>query len=261
MRVARTTAALVLLLATGAALRADRDVRATPRRGNVELTRTLAEVVGVESAGAMESVVPSDEPITWSIFVPDSYRPEEPAGLMVYISPSPSGAIPREWRPALDRRNTIWIGASDSGNEVAVARRALYALIAPTVAGKSYNLDPERIYLSGYSGGGRVASMVAVDYPQVFKGAIYNCGAEFWRQREPRRLDLVRQNRYVFVSGTRDHALRQTKKVHGEYLESGVASIELVVVRGMPHGNPDGHVFGRAIDYLDARLAPEASGD
>ena len=163
------------------------------RTGEFRLTLTLAELVGADSARNAGKIIVPDEAITWDIYVPENYQPEKPAGLMVYISPTSSGEIPRGWKSVMHERNMIWIAARNSGNRVLVSRRVVFAIVAPTLAGKYYKIDRERIYLSGLSGGGKVASMVATEHAQLFKGAIYNCGVDFSDKHPPGQFELIKQ--------------------------------------------------------------------
>ncbi len=96
-----------------------------------------------------------------------------------------------------------------------------------------------------------MASMVASRYPDIFKGAIFNCGAEYWGDETPERLDLIRANRYVFLTGTYDQALEPTKKAHRGFRSAGVEHSKLMVIRNMTHSNPKRRDFGKAIEYLD----------
>jgi pimeloyl-ACP methyl ester carboxylesterase len=73
------------------------------------------------------------------------------------------------------------------------------------------------VYVSGFSGGGRVASMVAPEYPQVFKGAIFICGVNDWGNRKPADLETVQSNRYVFLTGRKDFNRSETRSVHRSY--------------------------------------------
>lgn len=251
---------LSFLLLTAAVLCQCAHASDAVQTGEFQLTFTMIEVAGADSARAVETVIPADEAISWEIYVPDSYLPEKPTGLMVYISPSMSGEIPQRWKSVMDKYNMIWVAANHSGNRVTAARRAVFALIAPTLAAKYYKLDGERIYLSGLSGGGKMAGMVAADYPRLFKGAIFNCGINSLDQHPSKQLELFKQNHYVFVTGTRDHALEQTKKVHRQYLRSGVENSKLMVIRNMTHRNPDSSDFAAAIQYLDARIIRQDPG-
>jgi prolyl oligopeptidase family protein len=255
-------AMLAFLLCANAAASGEIAAGAVVRTGEFQLTLTLAEVVGADSARNAEKIIPPDEPITWEIYVPANYRPDRPAGLMVYISPTPSGEIPRSWKSVMDHRNMIWIAARHSGNRALVSRRVVYAIVAPTLAGKRYKIDRERIYLSGLSGGGKMASMVAIDHAQLFKGAVYNCGVNFWDKHPPRRFELVKQNHYVFITGTLDQALEPTRKAYKQYRKAGVENSKLMVIRDMTHRNPSSFDFDEALQYLDARVLPEnAAGE
>jgi len=252
-------ATLALLLCAGVAA-SDRIAAAGDvRTGEFRLTSTLAGIVGAGSARNAGEIIPPDAAITWDIYVPGNYQVEKPAGLMVYISPTSSGEIPRGWKSVMDERNMIWIAARDSGNRVPVSRRVVFAIIAPTLAGKHYTIDPERIYLSGLSGGGKVASMVATDHAKLFKGAIYNCGVDFWDKHPPGQFELIKQNHYVFVTGTLDQAREPTKKVYRQYRKAGVENSELMVIQGMTHRNPGRYDFDEALQYLDSRKDAENS--
>jgi predicted esterase len=221
--------------------------------GHRVLTSTLAELASEAAAAQVESVLPPHENIEWQMYVPPTYDRGTPAGLLVYVSPTQSGEIPRSWSAVLDRHNVIWIAANRSGNDENVARRILLALLAPTAARKHYAIDAERIYISGLSGGGKTASMIAADQAQLFRGAIYNCGVEVWDSDEPLQLDQMRQNRYVFVTGTYDQALEPTKRAYRVYRKAGVENSKLMVIRHMTHRNPDSYEFEEALQYLDAR--------
>lgn len=258
MRNARLAAALAFLLIANITPGQDSDDGDAVRSGEFQLTFTVTEVAGPDAANAVESFIALDELITWEVYVPDGYQSDKPAGLMVYISPSMSGKIPRGWKSVLDRHNIIWIAANRSGNRAKAARRAVFAVIAPTLASKHYAIDAERVYLSGLSGGGRMAGMVAADNSRLFKGAIYNCGIDSLDKHPPRQLDLFKQNHFVFVTGTLDHMLEQTKEVHKQYLQSGIENSKLMVIRNMTHGNPRGADFDKAIQYLDLRIKHEA---
>jgi predicted peptidase len=237
---------LLLSLATPAALADEVQV------GEFTASATLPELLGPESAQRFEGVVQPDEAIEWQVYVPESYDPEMPAGLMVYISPSDSGAIPGSWKDVMAAENLIWIGANDSGNRARVARRVTYAMVAPAVIARDYQVDSSRVYVSGFSGGGRVASMVAPEYPSVFKGAIFICGVNDWGNRKPADLETIQANRYVFLTGRKDFNRSETRSVHRSYKRAGVDNVLLMDISGMDHRNPSAAKFAEAIAFLDA---------
>lgn len=219
--------------------------------GEFSVSATLSELLGEESAARFEDVVEADEAINWEVYVPESYDPKQPAGLMVFISPTDSGRIPARWKDVVETSNVIWIGANESGNRIRVARRVTYAMVAPAVVVRNYQVDSSRVYVSGFSGGGRVASMVAPEYAQLFKGAVFICGVEFWGSRRPAQLDAVQDNRYVFLTGKKDFNRGETRSVHRSYRRAGVENVLLMDIPGLDHSLPSAPKFAEAIAFLD----------
>jgi predicted esterase len=221
-----------------------------PRTGNFAITMTSGELLG-EGAEKFVSVIAADEPITWEVYVPESYRVESPAGIVVYVSPSQSGMPPRGWSSVMDEHNLIWISANKSGNRVLVPRRVLKAILALNAIQQEYVLNETRVYIAGFSGGGKIASMIATDYANTFDGGFFICGVEFWDVDEPRHFEAIKSNRYVFLTGERDQALEPTKRVYRNYRDAGVPHIQLVVVHDMGHTNPPSREISRALEFLD----------
>jgi hypothetical protein len=223
------------------------------RTGEFEVTYQPAELLDPETLSSVSDVISADAEITWEMYVPDTCDPGNAAGLMVYISPTPKGTMPEKWRSVIDDENLIYIGANDSGNKTHTARRMLYSVLGPRIAAREYNIDKERIYLSGFSGGGKVASPVSVDFPNLFRGAIYICGAEDWDRHPPKLLDQFSANRYVFLSGQADFNRDLTKDIYRRYKRAGIPNIKMMVVPRMRHANPGTRDFRAAVHYLDHR--------
>ncbi len=221
--------------------------------GQFEVTFTTAGLMDPATKDTVSEFMDIHEDITWKMYVPKTYDPSVPAGLMVYISPSDKGWIPKRWQSVFNDENLIWISANASGNEVIVAKRMIYAVLAPQIATASYEIDTDRIYLSGFSGGGKVSGMVAVDFANLFKGAIYICGAEDRIDESSEMFSQVKKNRYVFLTGSDDFNRDQTHKIYRRYESAGITNIEYIKVPRMAHANPDTRYFLKAINFLDQR--------
>jgi len=226
------------------------DAATPPQTGAFSASATSAEAVGPESSAAFASIVPVDEAIEWQIVVPENYDPQHPPGLLVYISPSDHGSLPRRWRNLPQLHNVIWVAANDSGNRRQVARRIAYALFAVGLVSRRYTIDSRRIYLSGFSGGARVAGLVAAAYPQIFKGDIYIGGAEIW-DREP-VLERMKRNRYVFAVGEDDSNRNRVLRVAALYADAGIENIEKMIIPRHGHELPAMKDMSKALNYLDA---------
>jgi hypothetical protein len=112
------------------------------------------------------------------IYVP-SPRPARGFALLVFVPPWEDARLPPGWTAALDRYGVIFVSAARSGNNESVFdRREPLALLAAHNVVRRYAVDPERVYIGGFSGGARVALRLALAYPDVFRGAILNAGSD-----------------------------------------------------------------------------------
>jgi pimeloyl-ACP methyl ester carboxylesterase len=146
------------------------------------------------------------------VYLP-ALRPKSGFGLLVFVPPWQDARIPPGWAAAFDRYGIIFVSAARSGNdESAFDRREPLALLAADNVMAQYPVDPERVYIGGFSGGSRVALRVALGYPDLFRGALLNAGSDAIGSREvplpPRDLFLKFQSttRIVYVTGERDAA-------------------------------------------------------
>lgn len=227
----------------------------TPLTGAFTVSFTTENILG-DAASKVESAIPVDEVISWEIYVPPNYTADKPSGLFVFVSPIPTGRIPGKWRRVMDEQNLIWIAANKSGNRVVVSRRMLFAALAVLVAEKSYSLDTRRFYVSGFSGGGKVASRLATVHAQLFKGGFFMSGVEIGRGEVSRDVDLMASNRYVLLCGSEDQALRSCNQAYRAYQAEGIEDTRLMVIRGMGHNTPDASDFEKAIAFLDSSGKP-----
>lgn len=226
-----------------------------PQTGEFPLTTTVLKLLGEESAQPFKEKIAIDQPITWEVYVPANYDPAKPAGVLVFVNSRDSGKIEAEWKAVMDHTNLIYIGANESGNQIDVPQRVAYAILAPKLIADSYVIDPERLYVSGFSGGSRVASMVATEYHRLFRGAIYNSGANFWGETALPRYREMAGNHYVFITGTEDFNLQDTQEVFAAYQQAGIKYSKLMIIPGMEHKRPAAESLETAVQYLDSRIS------
>ena len=241
-----------------------------PRSAPPELCKrigwNLAETL--KSDPGIETWKLEDE--TFQIVVPESYDPAKSHGLLVWISPMDAGNFPVEWKAVLEARGIIAIGANHSGNNRGPYYRLAMALDVVHNMEKRYTLDQKRIYVTGFSGGGRSASRCGLAFPDVFRGGIYQGGTDFYRgvpdPADPKRefppkfikpqgdlFDMARkESRHVLIAGSRDFNHPSSKAIFEAMMKDQFVNVEF-------HEMPDeGHVpataewLGKALDYLDA---------
>ena len=207
---------------------------------------TLAESAHAQIDGDLAPAFDPDEQLEFEVYVPDAPGPK---GLVVYISPKPGAAVPESWCPLLDDLGLVWVGAKHSGNQVAVARRAGLALLAPAVAAVHADMDDRRL-LTGFSGGGRVASMLMQTHPAVFGGAIYLCGANPLLLVTPEQIETIRSKPLLFLTGTGDFNLDDTQMALSTYRAAGLHNAILEIVDGLDHALPAAEAMSSALRYV-----------
>jgi dienelactone hydrolase len=149
------------------------------------LHRLLSPLNAVQLAKSLthSAVALRDQPIDlaqerFAVYVP-SHPPTQGYGLLVFVPPWENAMLPRGWAAILDRRGVIFVSAANSGNEANILdRREPLALLAAHNIMQRFRVDPERIYIGGFSGGSRVALRLALGYPDVFRGAFLNAGSD-----------------------------------------------------------------------------------
>ena len=209
-------------MAAGAAGTTLRDVRAvddTPYGENAELMRRMASPLtrfanerALGSSGATLARHPLDVlSERFLIYLPATSPPPRGFGLLVFVPPWQDARVPPGWATVLDRFGVVFITAARSGNEEnPLGRRVPLALLAAAEARRRFSIDPERMYLAGFSGGSRIALRIALAYPDVFRGVILDAGSDPIGTPQvplppPNLLALFQsQTRVVYITGERD---------------------------------------------------------
>jgi poly(3-hydroxybutyrate) depolymerase len=223
-------------------------------------------------------VWPGGQSPTYQLYVPPDYDGTKPFGLFVWISASQSGGLPREdWKKVLDDHHFIYIGPDKVGNETDPIWRHWMALESVRNARERFpNIDTNRIYVGGVSGGGRMASHVAIVNPDTFTGGFYIVGCDFyrdtpapgdsrnagkwyrgfWRTPSPKLIALAKANRFVLLTGENDPNNANTRSVYGGYKQALFKHVQFFDVPGMGHHVPEVEWFEKGIAFLDSAEAP-----
>lgn len=207
---------------------------------------------------------------SYEVYVPKNYDYKKPFGLLVWISASQNGGVPSEYISLMDEYNLIWIGANQSGNDEDVYRlRIPLALDAVFNMRRHYNINTDRIYISGISGGGRVSSSTAFHHSDVYAGGIFVLGANYWRTMSVPgmsgkfwikgfllpNLNLFKQaqryGRYVLLTGEYDSNREQMELFYKRGYRRELNYVLYLEVPKMKHTLPPAEWFEPAIQFLD----------
>lgn len=98
---------------------------------------------------------------------------------MVFIPPWQDAHLPPGWPSVLNEHGMIFASAAKSGNEENVLdRRIPLALLGAYNVMQRYSINPDRVFIGGFSGGSRVALRTALAYPDLFRGVLLNAGSD-----------------------------------------------------------------------------------
>jgi dienelactone hydrolase len=244
----------------------------SPRSGLAEYCRrTRQSVAAYEREGHDHEYNVADE--SFELFVPDGYRDDGSYGVLVWVSPGNAG-LPQDWFDVLERHKLVWICPNNAGNVRHFVARIGLALDAAHNMQAAYTLDPTRVYVSGFSGGGRVSSLCILTYPDVFTGAVPMMGSNFYRRLPAgdgklfqagaaKPIDMVfakaRQRPIVLFTGERDGNQPQTKANYEAMQKDRFAHVSYIEVPGIAHDMPDAQWVEKALSDLDAAVVASAA--
>lgn len=207
------------------------------------------------------------------IIQPAAYSTNAAWGLFVWISPADDSRIQSELASELAKHRLLMISAHNSGNNRRTFDRIRLALDATYNMNRRFNLDRKRIYVGGFSGGARVASVLGVAYADIFTGTLCLCGVDFYQKipfgkeqfypvaylPDPRVLTLAKRSAsYVLLTGELDVNRENTKNTFEKgFLRERFQNVLYVEVPGMKHAIPGSEVLDTALKYLDTNKSPD----
>jgi pimeloyl-ACP methyl ester carboxylesterase len=126
-----------------------------------------------------------------------------------------------------------------------------------------FHVDPERIYVGGFSGGSRVALRLAIGFPDLFRGVFLNAGSDPIGDAQtamppPELFSRFQEmTRIVYISGQND-AVNVEKDAASEQSLREWCVFDWYAERSpwTGHEVAGPAVLGRALDMLDKHVDP-----
>jgi hypothetical protein len=203
----------------------------------------------------------------FDVLVPKGCKPGVPHGLFIWISAGAGTAIPKDWEAMLAERKLIFVAARNSGNPRNIFDRMRMAIDANAHLRSLYPVDGRRVYVSGFSGGARVASMLGVCFAEMFSGVACFMGVNFYTDvtgEDGKKYTLnyipddqvaglaKRFCRFALVTGEKDFNRANTRAVLDQgFKKEGFAHARIFEVPGLGHGMPPAEWLGKALGFLD----------
>jgi predicted esterase len=250
----------------------------SPLSGNNELVRRLLTPLSaarIDRAAARSELAVREQSVDLArekfvMYVP-SRAPPDGYALLVFVPPWTDARLPLGWGATLEQHGMIFVSAANSGNDADIFnRREPLALLAAQNVMTRYPVDPQRVYIGGFSGGSRVALRIALGYPDLFHGVLLNAGSDPIGDAEAPLppADLFRtfqmSTRLVYLTGQQDSV--NLDKDGGSQVSMRnwcVFNVDTLEIPRSGHEVADSAAFNRALERLrgNTRLDPGKLAD
>jgi hypothetical protein len=203
----------------------------------------------------------------FAVYVP-AQKPPSGYALLVFVPPWNDARLPDGWAAALDEHGVIFVSAAHSGNDTSVHfRRIPLALIAAQNLAVQYGVDPRRVFVSGFSGGSRVALRLALAYPDLFHGAILNAGSDPIGTADVALPpdDLLRRfqetTRLIYLTGSEDTPRLSMLNASTQSMRTWcVPDIHVLTMQNAGHDPASGSTLSEALGLLLDPASPNLDG-
>lgn len=192
----------------------------------------------------------------FEVFVPPKPKDRKrgyPVVLFVSAGDSPAGWS--QLGSVCKQQGILFASPYDAGNNTPMPRRVRIILDVLDEIRREYPIDPDRTYLAGFSGGGRVACAIGFALPELFGGVMPICAGGEMRQESWLRHRAIDRLSLGFVTGTGDFNLGEVSRFCGPMLDEIGIRTKVTVVPNLGHGIPDAKALGSVIEWLDQGVA------
>ena len=188
------------------------------------------------------------------LHVPKSYKADKTWPIVVFISPGDGPAGWTSWKNVCEKNGVFFCSPYGAGNPTRAGKRTRIVLDMLDDVRRKYQIDPDRTYLSGLSGGGRMACAIAFALPEWFGGVIPICGTNpiagpaSLRHRTQERLSVA------FVTGETDFNRKENEEYMAPYFKELDIRSKLWVVPKLGHAVPGGDTLAKVYSWLEEDL-------
>lgn len=249
--------------------------QASPLVTGAEFSRRLLSPIAADDVSrflqsdgrglAPEAFAPGTESV--DVFVP-AVMPPQGYGLVVFVPAGEGFVLPRDWKVSLEREGLVFASLRGAGNDAdVIGRRIPLVLHAQHAVATRHRIDPTRVYVSGFSGGARLAQRVALAWPDVFSGSLQFAGSVVigTHRMPPPPAELMARfqanTRVVLVTGNLDLPNRRNDaETRARLRDLCVAGERGFGPARLDHWVPDGRAFARALEMLEAPVDATATG-
>jgi ankyrin repeat protein len=199
-----------------------------------------------------------------AVYVPEGYNDSEPYGLVIsMMNAKSSSQFPKpEYVATLNAHRLVYVGFDpyngifdDGSAEYMFTNHERLALAAVYHMFGAYNVDRRRVYLTGFSWGGRLTGEIVPRQPRVFTGGIAVGGCFTSSVRIVNSYPYAKKRAaMVLATGDWDYNRQETYNGYDTFFSLGYKAYFLQEPR-RGHSRISGENFEKAVILLDAAAA------
>lgn len=199
--------------------------------------------------GDYESTAPQYE-----LYVPPRRDPKKPLPMVLFISPSNEPMGWRAFESLCKQRGFVFAGPRGAGNDCPAKKRVRIVLDVLDDVRRKVPIDPDRTYVTGHSGGGRMACAVAFALPEYFGGVMPICAGADLRPETWLRQRVVDRLSVALLTGQTDFNRGEVERLRGPYLKEVGVRTKVWTQPGLGHAIPNERFLSEALRWLEDAL-------
>jgi dienelactone hydrolase len=192
---------------------------------------------------------------TYDLFVPARKGAKTPLPLILYLSPGKDSGSGKVFARLAQARGLLYAAPLNAGNDCPSRQRVRIILDVLDDVRRQFPVDPDRTYIAGFSGGGRIACEIAFALPELFGGVAPVCAGGFPRDESWLRQRVVERLSVALVTGQTDFNRGEVERLRGPFLKDVGVRARVWTVPGLGHQVPGEKPLGEAVRWLEEGLA------
>lgn len=190
----------------------------------------------------------------FELYVPAGAGSRAAAPLILFISPGQKATGLSQFRTLCDREGVVFASPHRVGNQTPGPRRIRIVMDTLDEVRRRIKIDPDRTYIGGFSGGGRIAMSIAMALPEYFGGVIPVCAGGQLRTEPWLRERVISRLRIALLTGENDFNRGEIERMT-QTLFSGIGVTSRVwTAERIGHAIPSGTTLDEAFAWLEGGL-------
>jgi pimeloyl-ACP methyl ester carboxylesterase len=189
---------------------------------------------------------------TYELFVPTRRgTSKKPMPVILFISPTNEPMGWKHFQSLCKENDILFAGPRGAGNDCPAKKRVRIVLDVLDDLLRNYYTDPDRTYIVGFSGGGRVACHIAFALPELFGGLMSLCAGEDLHEESWLRQRVADRLSVALLTGEKDFNRAEVERLRGPYLSDVGVRARVWSQPTLGHAVPAERYLGEAHRWLE----------